>query len=43
MSSPRDMARLQDPQWRDVMARAVADALEHWHSADRARRAALHR
>lgn len=43
LSSPRDLARLQDPDWRARMARAVADALEQWRTADRARRGALER
>lgn len=34
MSSPRDMARLRDPDWRARMAAAVADALQDWHNRD---------
>ncbi|MCL1627458.1 N-acetylmuramoyl-L-alanine amidase [Roseibaca sp. V10] len=43
MSSPRDLARLQDPEWRSMMARAVADALASWRVRDSARRALLQR
>lgn len=43
MSSPRDLARLQDPEWRAAMAGAVADALETWRARDRERRALLDR
>lgn len=43
MSSPRDLARLRDPQWRALMARAVADALELWHVRDKERRVLLQR
>lgn len=43
MSSPRDLARLQDPEWRIAMARAVADALASWRARDSARRALLRR
>lgn len=38
MSSPRDMARLRDPDWRARMAVAVADALEDWRTRDAALR-----
>ncbi len=34
MSSPRDLANLQDPDWRKQMAEAIADGLEQWHRAD---------
>lgn len=34
MSSPRDLANLQDADWRKTMAEAIADGLEAWHSAD---------
>lgn len=30
MSSPRDLANLQDPAWRGRMAGAIADALARW-------------
>lgn len=36
MSSPRDMADLQDPDWQDRMAEALADGLEAWLEADAA-------
>lgn len=34
MSSPRDMANLQDSAWRQRMAEAIADGLEIWHRED---------
>ncbi len=34
MSSPRDLANLQDPDWTLRMADALADALELWHERD---------
>ncbi len=34
MSSPRDLANLQDPAWMLRMAEALADALELWHARD---------
>ncbi|MCC1480671.1 N-acetylmuramoyl-L-alanine amidase [Roseibaca sp. Y0-43] len=43
MSSPRDLARLRDPEWRATMAAAVADGLEIWAARDRERRALLDR
>lgn len=43
MSSPRDLARLRDPEWRTLMARAVADALDLWRVRDTERRALLQR
>ena len=39
MSSPRDLANLQDMAWRQRMAGAIADALEAWHEADLAQQA----
>ncbi|MBN2761343.1 MAG: N-acetylmuramoyl-L-alanine amidase [Rhodobacteraceae bacterium] len=43
MSSPRDLARLRDPEWRATMAVAVANGLEIWAARDRERRALLER
>jgi N-acetylmuramoyl-L-alanine amidase len=43
MSSPRDLARLRDPAWRETMAVAVANGLEIWAARDRERRALLKR
>ena len=43
MSSPRDLARLRDPDWRGQMASAVADALDTWRARDTERRALLER
>lgn len=43
MSSPRDLARLRDPDWRRRMASAVADALEMWRARDTERRRLLER
>lgn len=43
MSSPRDLARLRDPEWRATMAVAVANGLETWAARDRERRALLER
>ena len=34
MSSPDDLARLQDPAWRSNTARAVAVGIEDWLSRD---------
>lgn len=34
LSSPRDLARLQDPEWRSKMAMAVRDALKAWAKED---------
>ena len=42
MSSPRDLANLQDPEWRARMARAVAGGLRVWVE-DEAARADLRR
>lgn len=39
MSSPRDLANLQDPDWRRQMAEAIADGLELWHRDDLAQQA----
>lgn len=39
MSSPRDMANLQDSAWRQRMAEAIADGLEIWHREDLAQQA----
>lgn len=36
MSSPRDLANLQDRAWMARMARALADGLEDWLASDRA-------
>ena len=36
MSSPRDLANLQDEAWRDGMTEAISDALELWHERDQA-------
>ena len=38
MSSPRDLERLADPDWRRGMARAIRVALENWIHSDTARR-----
>ena len=37
MSSPSDLANLQDPAWRTRMAHAIKDALLSWAKAERAR------
>lgn len=34
LSSPRDLARLKDPEWRDKMAAALRDALKAWAKED---------
>lgn len=39
MSSPRDLANLQDTAWRQRMAEAIADGLELWHREDLAQQA----
>lgn len=39
MSSPRDLANLQDAAWRQRMAEAIADGLEIWHREDLAQQA----
>ncbi len=39
MSSPRDLANLQDPVWRQRMAEAIADGLEQWRESDLAQEA----
>ncbi len=39
MSSPRDLANLQDSGWRARMAEAIADSLEAWHATDLAQQA----
>ncbi len=36
MSSPRDLANLQDPDWNRQMVEALADALEQWQQDDTA-------
>ena len=36
MSSPRDLANLQDANWRIGMTEAISDALELWHERDQA-------
>ncbi|MGH1459548.1 MAG: N-acetylmuramoyl-L-alanine amidase [Paracoccaceae bacterium] len=36
MSSPRDLANLQNPQWRRKMVDAIAEALEVWRNEDAA-------
>jgi N-acetylmuramoyl-L-alanine amidase len=37
MSSPRDLAKLRDPEWNARMAKALADGLEIWLARDVAR------
>ncbi len=37
MSSPRDLARLRDPDWRARMVAALADGIGAWHRADATR------
>jgi len=39
MSSPRDLANLQDADWRKGMTEAISDALELWHERDLASQA----
>lgn len=39
MSSPRDLANLQDSTWRQRMAESIADGLEIWHREDLAQQA----
>ncbi len=41
LSSPRDLARLTDPEWRARAAAAIADALTRWAEADAANAALL--
>ncbi len=36
MSNPRDLANLQDPEWRQRMQAALAEALRAWQEADTA-------
>ena len=36
LSSPRDLANLLDPAWREEMARAVSEAIAAWRIADAA-------
>ena len=43
MSSPRDLAKLRDPDWRARMAVAMADGLEAWLLEDQALRPLLRR
>lgn len=39
LSSPRDLANLRDPQWRQRMAEGIRDGLQAWRVSDAARRA----